>query len=162
MSCRVYQLNRPCPPPQFTDDMPHFPAAELKDLCEVAQLEAAGGSPGRKVQCQSKSVVANISTAFVAVPRTRSAQDRVPRGMFDSGQGAHRPPSLKLRRTKPMSSAGCSRCLGTNESLSGRRSWPFSAISAQDEFVLTAIAQNLRRLASLVARPPPAQALCIA
>jgi transposase len=33
---------------------------------------------------------------------------------------------------------------------------------AQDEFVLAAIAQNLRRLASLVARPPPAQALCIA
>src|SRR5260370_11830064 len=33
---------------------------------------------------------------------------------------------------------------------------------AQDEFVLAAIAQNLRRLASLVARPPPAQALCVA
>ena len=33
---------------------------------------------------------------------------------------------------------------------------------AQDEFVLAAIAQNLRRLASLVARPPPAGALCIA
>jgi hypothetical protein len=30
---------------------------------------------------------------------------------------------------------------------------------AQDEFVLAAIAQNLRRLASLVARPPPTQAL---
>ena len=33
---------------------------------------------------------------------------------------------------------------------------------AQDEFVRAAIAQNLRRLASLVARPPPARALCIA
>ena len=33
---------------------------------------------------------------------------------------------------------------------------------AQDEFVLAAIAQNLRRLASLVARPPPTQVLCIA
>ena len=33
---------------------------------------------------------------------------------------------------------------------------------AQDEFVLAAIAPNLRRLASLVARPPPTQALCIA
>src|ERR1700754_4635563 len=33
---------------------------------------------------------------------------------------------------------------------------------AQDEFVLAAIAQNLRRLASLVARPPPARAPCIA
>ena len=33
---------------------------------------------------------------------------------------------------------------------------------AQDEFVLAAIAQNLRRLAWLVARPPPAGALCIA
>jgi Transposase DDE domain len=33
---------------------------------------------------------------------------------------------------------------------------------AQDKFVLVAIAQNLRRLASLVARPPPTQALCIA
>src|SRR5229473_2099610 len=32
---------------------------------------------------------------------------------------------------------------------------------AQDEFVLAAIAQNLRRLAALVARPPPAQVLCI-
>jgi transposase len=32
---------------------------------------------------------------------------------------------------------------------------------AQDEFVLAAIAQNLRRLA-LVARPPPAEVLCIA
>src|ERR1700728_2115875 len=32
---------------------------------------------------------------------------------------------------------------------------------AQDEFVLAAIAQNLRRLASLVARPPPAQVLCM-
>jgi DDE family transposase len=30
---------------------------------------------------------------------------------------------------------------------------------AQDEFVLAAIAQNLRRLAVLVARPPPVQAL---
>ena len=33
---------------------------------------------------------------------------------------------------------------------------------AQDEFVLAAIAQNLRRLASLAARPPPTQALCFA
>jgi hypothetical protein len=33
---------------------------------------------------------------------------------------------------------------------------------AQDEFVLAAIAQNLRRLAALVARPPPAQVLCVA
>ena len=33
---------------------------------------------------------------------------------------------------------------------------------AQDEFVLAAIAQNLRRLVTLVARPPPAQAQCIA
>ena len=33
---------------------------------------------------------------------------------------------------------------------------------AQDEFTLAAIAQNLRRLAKLVARPPPTQALCIA
>jgi transposase len=32
---------------------------------------------------------------------------------------------------------------------------------AQDEFVLAAIAQNLRRLAALVARPPPAEVLCI-
>jgi hypothetical protein len=33
---------------------------------------------------------------------------------------------------------------------------------AQDEFVLAAIAQNLRRLVALVARPPLAQVLCIA
>jgi len=33
---------------------------------------------------------------------------------------------------------------------------------AQDEFVLAAIAKNLRRLASLVARPPPYPAQCIA
>ena len=33
---------------------------------------------------------------------------------------------------------------------------------AQDEFVLAAIAQNLRRLAMLVARPPPAPVLCFA
>jgi hypothetical protein len=33
---------------------------------------------------------------------------------------------------------------------------------AQDEFVLAAIAQNLRRLATLVARPPPATVLCTA
>ena len=33
---------------------------------------------------------------------------------------------------------------------------------AQDEFVLAAIAQNLRRLAALVARPPPAEVLRIA
>ncbi len=33
---------------------------------------------------------------------------------------------------------------------------------AQDEFVLAAIAQNLRRLAAVVARPPPAEALSIA
>ena len=33
---------------------------------------------------------------------------------------------------------------------------------AQDEFVLAAIAQNLRRLASLVARPPPYAAQCCA
>jgi transposase len=32
----------------------------------------------------------------------------------------------------------------------------------QDEFTLAAIAQNLRRLAKLVARPPPAPAACIA
>jgi IS5 family transposase len=33
---------------------------------------------------------------------------------------------------------------------------------AQDEFTLAAIAQNLRRLAKLVARPPPAVAACLA
>jgi hypothetical protein len=33
---------------------------------------------------------------------------------------------------------------------------------AQDEFVLAAVAQNLRRLTTLVARPPPVQVLCIA
>jgi IS5 family transposase len=33
---------------------------------------------------------------------------------------------------------------------------------AQDEFVLAAIAQNLRRLAALVARPQPAEVLCFA
>jgi len=33
---------------------------------------------------------------------------------------------------------------------------------AQDEFVLAAIAQNLRRLASLVARPPPSAVQCTA
>jgi transposase len=33
---------------------------------------------------------------------------------------------------------------------------------AQDEFILAAIAQNLRRLAALVARPPPTEVLCIA
>ena len=32
---------------------------------------------------------------------------------------------------------------------------------AQDEFTLAAIAQNLRRLAKLVARPPPAVAACV-
>jgi transposase len=32
---------------------------------------------------------------------------------------------------------------------------------AQDEFILAAIAQNLRRLAALAARPPPAEVLCI-
>jgi hypothetical protein len=31
---------------------------------------------------------------------------------------------------------------------------------AQDEFVLAAIAQNLRRLAALIACPPPDQVLC--
>jgi transposase len=33
---------------------------------------------------------------------------------------------------------------------------------AQDEFTLAAIAQNLRQLAKLVARPPPAAAVCVA
>jgi transposase len=33
---------------------------------------------------------------------------------------------------------------------------------AQDEFTLAAIAQNLRRLAKLVARPPPKAAMCLA
>ena len=33
---------------------------------------------------------------------------------------------------------------------------------AQDEFILAAIAQNLRRLASFVARPPPSAVQCIA
>ena len=33
---------------------------------------------------------------------------------------------------------------------------------AQDEFTLAAIAQNLRRLARLIARPPPTVALCLA
>jgi hypothetical protein len=32
---------------------------------------------------------------------------------------------------------------------------------AQDEFVLAAIAQNLRQLASLFARPPPAHVPCV-
>jgi hypothetical protein len=32
---------------------------------------------------------------------------------------------------------------------------------AQDEFTLAAIAQNLRRLAKLVARPPPAAIVCV-
>jgi Transposase DDE domain len=33
---------------------------------------------------------------------------------------------------------------------------------AQDEFTLAAIAQNLRRLAKLIARPPPAAVACAA
>jgi hypothetical protein len=33
---------------------------------------------------------------------------------------------------------------------------------AQDEFTLAAIAQNLRRLAMLVARPPPLVVACVA
>jgi transposase len=33
---------------------------------------------------------------------------------------------------------------------------------AQDEFTLAAIAQNLRRLSKLVARPPPASVMCVA
>jgi hypothetical protein len=33
---------------------------------------------------------------------------------------------------------------------------------AQFEFTLAAIAQNLRRLAKLMARPPPAVAACVA
>lgn len=33
---------------------------------------------------------------------------------------------------------------------------------AQDEFVLAAVAQNLKRLAGLIARPPPTAAVCIA
>ena len=33
---------------------------------------------------------------------------------------------------------------------------------AQDEFTLAAIAQNLRRLANLVGRPPPTNAFCAA
>ena len=33
---------------------------------------------------------------------------------------------------------------------------------AQDEFTLAAIAQNLRRLAKLMARPPPTVAACVA
>jgi hypothetical protein len=33
---------------------------------------------------------------------------------------------------------------------------------AQDEFTLAAVAQNLRRLAKLVARPPPAGSHCLA
>ena len=33
---------------------------------------------------------------------------------------------------------------------------------AQDEFTLAAIAQNLRRLAKLVARPPPLSTACLA
>ena len=33
---------------------------------------------------------------------------------------------------------------------------------AQDEFTLAAVAQNLRRLAKLVARPPPAAVACAA
>jgi hypothetical protein len=33
---------------------------------------------------------------------------------------------------------------------------------AQDELILAAIAQNLRRLAALVTRPPPTEVLCIA
>ena len=33
---------------------------------------------------------------------------------------------------------------------------------AQDEFTLAAVAQNLRRLAKLVARPPPMAAACAA
>jgi hypothetical protein len=32
---------------------------------------------------------------------------------------------------------------------------------AQNEFILAAIAQNLRRLAALVARPPPSEVLCM-
>src|SRR5262245_29518140 len=35
-------------------------------------------------------------------------------------------------------------------------------LGAQDEFTLAATAQNLRRLAKLVARPPPAPAPCAA
>ena len=35
-------------------------------------------------------------------------------------------------------------------------------LGAQDEFTLAAIAQNLRRLAKLVVRPPPRVDVCLA
>ena len=39
---------------------------------------------------------------------------------------------------------------------------PFRCNGAQDEFTLAAIAQNLCRLARLVARPPRLGAMCVA
>jgi len=49
--------------------------------------------------------------------------------------------------------------------MSGRRrlrAGNLQAMTTQFEFTLAAIAQNLRRLAKLMARPPPAVAACVA
>ena len=66
--------------------------------------------------------------------------------------------------------ASISSALGPNRGvavshMSGRRrlrAGNLQAMTTQFEFTLAAIAQNLRRLAKLMARPPPAVAACVA
>lgn len=94
----------------------------------------------------------------------KSPERKIPRSIYEDARDAARAladteafeQSRRDRKRVEMLFAHLKRILGLGRlRLRGPR-------GAQDEFTLAAIAQNLRRLAKLVARPPPAGAACAA
>ena len=94
----------------------------------------------------------------------KAPERKIPRSIYEGARDAARPladteafqQSRHDRKRVEMLFAHLKRILKLGQlRLRGPR-------GAQDEFTLAAIAQNLRRLAKLVARPPPAAAACAA
>jgi transposase len=140
-----------------TSDVYHCPAG--KTLTTTGTLVNGGTTLiylARKRDCDGCKLRAQCcpKVPFRKVPRDQHEAARDIARSF-SGTGAFEQ-SRRERKKIEMRFAHLKRILRLGRlRLRGPR-------GAQDEFVLAAIAQNLRRLAALVARPPPAEVLCIA
>jgi transposase len=140
-----------------TDDVYHCPAG--KTLTTTGTLVNGGTTLiylARKRDCDGCKLRAQCcpKVPFRKIPRD---QHEAARDIARSLAGTEAFEQSRLERKKiEMRFAHLKRILRLGRlRLRGPR-------GAQDEFVLAAIAQNLRRLASLVARPPPSAVQCIA
>jgi transposase len=140
-----------------TNDIYHCPAG--KTLTTTGTLVNGGTTLiylARKHDCDSCKLRAQCcpKVPFRKIPRDRHEAARDVARSLAGTEGFEQ--SRRERKKIEMRFAHLKRILKLGRlRLRGPR-------GAKDEFVLAAIAQNLRRLATLVARPPPARALCIA